>query len=129
MSWAWANFQVSSGAKVLLYLDGTSVLGLCWRQEAWLAVSLLELTRPLPSAFPAITEHLFSWPIVVISWLPISSPSVPDLHGESKLSCLTPCGLGGAGLTTWLQESTHDPGLPNEVIHPPGQGDWFVVGL
>lgn len=115
---AWANFQVSSGAEVLLYLNGTSVLSLCWRQETRLAMSLLELIRPLPSAFPAITEHLFSWPIVVISWLPISSPSVPVSHGESDLSCLIPCGLGGVGLTTWHQERHMTPAYPMRLYIP-----------
>lgn len=79
-------------AQVLLYFNGTSVLSLFWKEGTWLAVRILELIRPLPSAFPAITEHLFSWSIVVIFWLPISSPSVPILHGESDLYWLIPYG-------------------------------------
>ena len=40
-----------------------------------------------------------------------------------------PCGLGGVGLTTWLQEHTYDLALNVEVTRPPGHHDWFIVDM
>ena len=86
----------------------------------------LELIRLLPSASLAITEHLFC---MANCGEFLTSQDLSLLSDFCTFPDCLPRGLGGAGLTTWLQEHTCDLGLAVEVKHPPGHRDWFVTGM